>query len=345
MLLQKKKKNVDQTANLNKCDLLRCFHAGVVKKTNLIPQRSPPPISSREQAQNISSQSHGRQKAGGTGGSPMGAFWNSHHAQDKDASRSNNKESTHIDFLKRPDGSNLSQVQQLVNKTTGQNESSNTFVANFDTSRLNVRSANANRTGREQEAEASNLKEQLKQANLEKAEITSKYEKLTAICFSQRQEIQELKQALAASIPSPQSNKDSSKSPISPSALQVITPKGKMDGGILELEQAMFASSSISPGPSPQPWHAFPKEPKLQTASYSNQSGMVWPTNGHQTIIRQSASSPNISQAFGMDSDLLFPSPSFNMARTSNQGNVSQTFGSPDTTNVGTGQPPGWAGF
>lgn len=118
-----------------------------------------------------------------------------------------------------------------------------------------------------------------------------------------------------------------------------------MDGGIMELEQAMFASSSLSPCTSSQPWQAFCEEPKPLPASYSNQPGMIWPTNGHQNILRQSASSPNISPAFGMDNDLLFPSPNFNMARTTNRENASQMLGSPDTTNAGTGQPPGWTGF
>lgn len=204
--------------------MVRCFRSGVVKKSNLIPERSSPLISSKEQVQNMYPQSHGRQKAGGTGGSPIGAFWNSHHAQDKDAASPDNKESTRVDSLKMPDSSNSSHIQKLVNKTTSQDKSSSTFVAGFDTSRLKVGNANSSGSGRGQEAEINNLKEQLKQANLEKAEITLKYEKLTAICRSQRQEIQELKQTLAAAIPSPKPNKDCSKSQISCSTLQVITP-------------------------------------------------------------------------------------------------------------------------
>jgi AP2-associated kinase len=47
------------------------------------------------------------------------------------------------------------------------------------------------------QVEVDRLKEELEQVRLEKAEITLKYEKLTAICRSQRQEIQELKQILS----------------------------------------------------------------------------------------------------------------------------------------------------
>lgn len=105
-----------------------------------------------------------------------------------------------------------------------QNEAFNTFVAEFDTTKLDsIKSGsinNNNGSGRKEiEAEVDRLKEQLKQANLKKAEITSKYEKLSAICRSQRQEIQELKRALAAATPSPPS-KDSSKSHVSPGRLQ-----------------------------------------------------------------------------------------------------------------------------
>lgn len=58
---------------------------------------------------------------------------------------------------------------------------------------------------RDPEAEVDRLKAQLKQANLEKAEITSKYEKLSAICHSQQQDIEKLKHALAAVDSSPPS--------------------------------------------------------------------------------------------------------------------------------------------
>lgn len=79
----------------------------------------------------------------------------------------------------------------------------NTFVAEFDSTKFS--SGLGNKSEREEalEAEVEKLKGQLKEAKLEKVEITSKYEKLSAICRSQRQELQELKQALAARTPSP----------------------------------------------------------------------------------------------------------------------------------------------
>lgn len=109
-------------------------------------------------------------------------------------------------------GSEKTKTSNAENVGISKNEAFNTFVAEFDGSKLN---SGNNRTGKEDlEAEVERLKEQLNHANLEKAEITSKYEKLSAICRSQRQEIQELKHALAARTPSP--NKDGSKMQRSP---------------------------------------------------------------------------------------------------------------------------------
>jgi AP2-associated kinase len=79
------------------------------------------------------------------------------------------------------------------------------FVADFDTHNLNIAAGKAF----ELELKVSSLKEQLKKTTLEKDEMTAKYEKLSAICRSQRQEIQELKRALAET--TPPSNKVSSR--------------------------------------------------------------------------------------------------------------------------------------
>lgn len=79
-----------------------------------------------------------------------------------------------------------------------QDDSFNAFVAEFN---INKQSPNNSYQKPEKkdtlEAEVEKLKEQLANVSAEKAEVTSKYEKLSAICKSQRQEIQDLKQALA----------------------------------------------------------------------------------------------------------------------------------------------------
>lgn len=88
--------------------------------------------------------------------------------------------------------------------TTFQDETFNTFVAEFDTNKLSSKSSHPKTANAEAlENEIEKLREELKQVHKEKVEITSKFEKLSAICRSQRQEIQELKQIVAARSPSP----------------------------------------------------------------------------------------------------------------------------------------------
>ena len=112
-------------------------------------------------------------------------------------------------------GTHRPKPSKVETTATFQDDTFNTFVAEFDTEKFSSTVSNSNSEKEEAlEAEVARLKGQLKQTNLEKAEITSKFEKLSAICRSQRQEIQELKQALAARNPSP--NKNVSKIQTSP---------------------------------------------------------------------------------------------------------------------------------
>lgn len=227
---------------------------------------------------------------------------------------------------------------------TFHNEAFDTFVAEFDTRKLdsrNTAASNNNNSGsgrKELESEVDRLKGQLKQANLEKVEITSKYEKLSAICRSQRQEIQELKCALAAATPSPPS-KDSSRSHVSPGSMQSGTlPKGKIEGTVWELQQGMLANSSPSPSPESKPWQAFPDEPKAPSRAART-------TNGHQNLTKQSVAGPS-SDVWGFNLESLAAAPfGSQVSRTSAQANTSQRFSSGGTKKVETSQPAGWAGF
>ncbi|XP_026414529.1 probable serine/threonine-protein kinase DDB_G0276461 [Papaver somniferum] len=248
-------------------------------------------------------------------------------------------------------GSGKTRVSQ-TDKVTSQNETFNTFVADFDTAKLDSRSSNSETTKEQSlKAEVDKLKEQLQQSNLEKAEITAKYEKLSAICRSQRQELQELKQALAARTPSP--NRDPSKYQTSPASNQSVTPpqREKKEGTIWELQEGMFAESS--PTLDSQPWKPFTNEPKPQTLLSKTNSKSVRTTNGHQN---KPASSPGASSTatdswgFGTDNFTAVPTSS-NISRTSpsGQGNNSQRFGdyprSSTSENKQVSQPAGWAGF
>lgn len=82
---------------------------------------------------------------------------------------------------------------------TFQNDAFDAFVAEFDVTKQSPNNSHHKPEKEDKlEAEVEKLKEQLANVSAEKAEVTSKYEKLSAICKSQRQEIQDLKHALAA---------------------------------------------------------------------------------------------------------------------------------------------------
>ncbi|KAK3158341.1 hypothetical protein QOZ80_2AG0135870 [Eleusine coracana subsp. coracana] len=140
-------------------------------------------------------------------------------------------------------------------KTNSVKDPFNSFVADFDSNNLHAGTSAAGKAS-DLELELSSLKEQLKKTTLEKEEMTAKYEKLSAICRSQRQEIQELKRTLAES--TPPSNKISSRTHDS-----VSQQKEKMEGTVWELEQGMLATNFSAPSSEAMTWQAFP-EPKAQ---------------------------------------------------------------------------------
>ncbi|MCL7023491.1 hypothetical protein MKW94_024300 [Papaver nudicaule] len=348
------------------------------RRSSPMPRRSPPPPpSSKEQAQTL-----------GGSGAPLGAFWSTQHAKtspgtdkgspvyDEKPNRGQPEISPPRDLNMRSQSARISQGSSIrksvdgpsdfeikfysddsnrgsgkprvsqTDKVTSQNETFNTFVADFDTAKLD------SETTREQslKAEIDKLKEQLQQSNLEKAEITSKYEKLSSICRSQRQELQELKQALAARTPSP--NRDALKYQSSPASNQSTTPpqREKKEGTIWELQEGMFAESS--PTLDSQPWKPFTNEPKPQTLLNKNNSKSVRTTNGHHN---KPAASPGASSTateswgFGTDNFTAVPTSS-NISRTSpsGQGNNSQRIGDNSRStseNKQVSQPAGWAGF
>ncbi|CAN1827731.1 hypothetical protein LINPERHAP1_LOCUS32017 [Linum perenne] len=109
-----------------------------------------------------------------------------------------------MNFTNKPRDHGVQQPKVLnaENTTLFRDEAFNNFVAEFD-NKVNSNASKKSSQGDGLEAEVERLKEQVKQAKLEKAEMTSKFEKLSAICRSQRQEINELKHSLAARTPSP----------------------------------------------------------------------------------------------------------------------------------------------
>ncbi|XP_050210450.1 uncharacterized protein LOC126660812 [Mercurialis annua] len=199
-------------------------------------------------------------------------------------------------------------------------EAFNTLVAEFDTNKLTSGAGN-NKSVKEEdlEAEIERLKEQLKQANLEKAEVTSKYEKLSAICRSQRQEIQELKQAKSARTPSPIKYQASVKVQSSTNTLQ-------------------GESESSTPSPEPKPWKAFADDPKQQSLSKGKNPQSVRSRNAQKGEFE--------SWGFGADNFSAVAGGGTQASRPRNEGNDSQHLGRTKIMeSQAANQPAGWAGF
>jgi len=229
-------------------------------------------------------------------------------------------------------------------KPASQNEAFNTFVAEFDTNKLGP-GIERRKSGSEEElaAEVESLKEELRRANVEKAEITSKYEKLSAICRTQRQEIQELKQDLAARNQSPnrEASKDKTSHGIQP---KIITPQSeKIEGTVWELQQGLF--DKTSPSPEPKQWQAFADNPKPQPMSMSDTPKSVRTRNGNQN--KPATQSHADSEKWGFETDNFTAVPtSSRISRPINDFNNSQRFGEPkNIENKQASQPAGWAGF
>ncbi|KAJ6947926.1 AP2-associated protein kinase 1 [Populus alba x Populus x berolinensis] len=207
-----------------------------------------------------------------------------------------------------------------------QDEAFSTFVAEFDSNKLNPRVSN-DKEGKEEalEAEIERLKEQLKQVNSEKAEITLKFEKLSAICRSQRQEIQELKQTLAARTPSP--NKYQASSRIQPSA---SPPQEKSDWS--------------TPSPESKSWQAFADDNKSRQkpVSKGNSPQSVRTRNAHQNKQAAELTSNIDSWGFGSESFTAVPAAS---SQISGSNTEVHSGGSKVMESQPATQPAGWAGF
>eukprot|EP01018_Ginkgo_biloba_P033230 Gb_08629 [translate_table: standard] len=174
--------------------------------------------------------------------------------------------------------SNVSTVKVLASESGGsfQDHTFNAFVAEFE---KNKSSSGTIVFGKEDlEAEVDRLKEELEQVRSEKAEITSKYEKLTAICRSQRQEIQELKQTLTSfnkessgkSVASPQTQLQQPRQRSSSGSWQSGSQQqDKIEGSIWELQESMSSSSLPMKAPDANAWQAFAESQTTQFPSKS----------------------------------------------------------------------------
>ncbi|KAJ0262014.1 Protein kinase superfamily protein [Hirschfeldia incana] len=307
-------------------------------KSSPAPRRSPPPpppSSSGEQA---------------SGGGPLGAFWATQHAQTSVVSEdSTSKKPSPVRGEVR--GKETSPAAAASNRTrVSKDDAFNSFVADFDTAKLD--NNGNNKTAKEEalEAEIERLKDELKQTSSEKAEITAKFEKLSAICRSQRQELQDLKQALASKSASASPSRDFSQNQSSPGMRSVSsTPsRDRVEGSVRDLQQDR---SDWSTGSSdPNSWQPF-SEPVLESASKGNNNSM---NQSVRTKSKPASSAPApANQGF---EPWGFETESFRAAATSSasatqrsvsSGNTSQQrFGNTKMRdNQKAAQPAGWAGF
>lgn len=357
----------DRAENALPVNIIPVVHnEGSPNRTPVKPRRSPPPPPSlKEKGGNISPQS----AIVGGSWNQLGAFWSSQFAQDSQvvedkgllfdeepmsqtskSSQINHGKTTSLSAEQRARSSQTGihkgvddgQAEDFKirssqeNKATFQNELFSAFVAEFDSNKND----NIKKSRREEllEAEVEKLKEQLKQSNLEKEEITSKYEKLSSICRSQRKELQELKLALATDS---QNHGFSSRNSASDTQ-----PREKFEGTVLDLQQGKLTTNT-SLNPNSKPWQPFADESNIQLISKTKHSKSVRTINGRPSSGKQpDSTSPAIDEwGFGQDSFTASPSSSSVTSSSPALGSSSQRFAAATAKKVESSQPAGWAGF
>ncbi|KAF5445828.1 hypothetical protein F2P56_031514 [Juglans regia] len=251
-----------------------------------------------------------------------------------------------ITFSERDTDQGLERLKPSKTESTSafQDEAFNTFVAEFDTNKFSSGVSNS-KSGKEEalEAEVEKLKEELKKANLDKAEITSKFEKLSAICRSQRQEIQELKQALTARTPP---HKDASKNQTLSGIRSATHLHGaKIEGAGWEVQREKSDGNTASL--EPKPWDAFAEEPKLQQPlSTDSPSKSVRTRNISQNKQAALVNTGFDTWGFGTENFSVASTASPQISRPNGEGYNSQRFGEAKMTeSKPASQPAGWAGF
>ncbi|KAL8229710.1 hypothetical protein R6Q57_014610 [Mikania cordata] len=324
-------------------------------KSSPMPRRSPPPPPTAAESARAAPQPAGS-------GRPIGAFWATQHGKESaifeevskvafdeepsDTERrlsmhriSPKTETNHSRPLQKPIQGKLGPSRGFEmnffqdDSNAKSSDGFNAFATEFENNKVNLTSNFDSGKEEQLEAEVERLSEQLKQVNMEKSELSSKYEKLSAICRSQRQELNELKQTLASTTPSP--NKTTSKTHMPP-VIQNPTPSQQKDGTVGEQQKGLF--DDLSPRPDQNSWQAFPESsPPLTTSN----SKSVRTRNGHQNNKQPSA----VATGWGFEAESFtaIPTPS---PQVSVHSNHPQHFGDPKTNeSKSSSQPAGWAGF
>ncbi|CAM6047404.1 unnamed protein product [Sphagnum compactum] len=221
----------------------------------------------------------------------------------------------------------------------------NAFAAEFDHSQNLVAEKNE-----QLQSEIDKLRVDLKQALSDKADMASKYEKLTAICRSQRQEIQDLKFALGSS----------SGPNVSAAKEQQASAKEKQSGTIWDLQEGLSPNAASQQKNS---WLAFGDPPNNQGGRPHVQNQGLSPRNeptysspsspGMMVDVRRRKQQQSTTDNLGGGDTWNFVQESFSPSAKglSPLGGVSTT-GSNASANTENwaraaprAQPAGWAGF
>ncbi|KAH0448519.1 hypothetical protein IEQ34_022319 [Dendrobium chrysotoxum] len=204
-------------------------------------------------------------------------------------------------------------------------------------------SINKSRREEELETEMEKLKEQIKQVNLEKTEVTSKFEKLSAICRSQRHEIQELKLTLAIATSSSSKDCPQSLACFSGSPQSVTLSWENIEGTVLEPRRGMLSSNIY---PDPKQWQTFADEPKQELMPNTKHSKSSRTNHDHHSSTKQHGSSSTRDDwGFEHVGFSVSSSSSSDTFRSPVLGSSSQRFAATRVKKVDSTQPAGWAGF
>ncbi|MCO5562019.1 hypothetical protein L7F22_015645 [Adiantum nelumboides] len=246
-------------------------------------------------------------------------------------------------------------------KQTSQ-EAFDAFVADFQ--KASVFTADNIATKGEGKEELESLRNELMQAKRERADFLSKYEKLAAICRSQRLEIQELKAALMTA----SSHSFSSKSAGAHSEPAIFTAQMKSDSQVSTVWDLQQGTSSPGTGFESQGWKAFEVEPSKQIPSAAKEhnqdtsrSDMFGSTRFE--IVKPEASKKGFSEsnqklsssgeAWGMLDSFATLGTGFSQGKVSGQaavGNSRAHNGNPArgasrVASTHSNQPSGWSNF
>lgn len=364
---------VASTVNIHP-PILDVHDGGALNRNHVRPKRSPPPppsIGEKTGEELKTRVSHGFPTVASSEDG-LGAFWSTQFAQDSQVVEGKGRlideepmhrasKHSHADLERRTSSSverrarttkasvckgvedgqteNLGTGFSLENTSNFQNQPFTPFVTDFDSNKPDSVKAFISKREQELEAEVKKLKEQLKQVNLEKTEVTSKFEKLSVICRSQRQEIQELKLAQATSTPPPE--KESSKSHVFSGTLS----KEKNEGTVSDSQKEML-SFKTSSSPDPKSWQAFADEPKQQLMPNAKHSKSVRTNNNLFNSTKKPGSIPASDDwGFHQLSFTASPPSSSETFRSPVPGSSSQRFAASNVKKVESSQPGGWAGF